>query len=304
MMIDTHEIGIKLALDSGVGVAIAAIRRDLETLDRVTTTANGMLTLRQPSDGITPNAPAQIVRSHSARAPLYDESSEAVSEPSALSPHLSQSAPPSIIAIPVDSAAEPPVSMKPIGIPTSLPIQAPTSTPVVQHTQQSAQIAAATAAPLPLQLPIQMLSAASIQQPTPSPVQISATAVSPLTQITPVFTGFHLPSCDTAVCRPNPSYGVRQQRFCRPPRHSARPFDLTPRQSWVAEPRPGTNNRSGPTGDRSPTIGHSGTAKSFQAVLCTISRLATFIGCRTALFFCAGTVGSAGCFGTNRRLGG
>ena len=59
-MIEAFEIGIKLALDNGVAVGIAAIRQDLDALDRaVASSAAGLLTLRRLSESGAASAPAQ-----------------------------------------------------------------------------------------------------------------------------------------------------------------------------------------------------------------------------------------------------
>ena len=54
-MIEAYEIGITLALDNGVASGVAAIRRDLDTLDRaVAQSSAGLVALRNLSAGVQP----------------------------------------------------------------------------------------------------------------------------------------------------------------------------------------------------------------------------------------------------------
>ena len=62
-MIDAYEIGISIALDNGVAAGIAAIRQDLDALDRaVANSATGLANLGRLSASLAATMPAYPTR--------------------------------------------------------------------------------------------------------------------------------------------------------------------------------------------------------------------------------------------------
>ena len=95
-MIDAYTIGIKLALDDGISAGIAAVRRDLATLDReVAFTAAGLVALRRLGQEISIVGPAVVHRAPGSGAPAQaSPKSQAPEQPTPLPSNLGNAAPP------------------------------------------------------------------------------------------------------------------------------------------------------------------------------------------------------------------
>lgn len=85
-MIDAYTIGIRLALDDGVSAGIAAVRRDLATLDQaIALTAAGLVALRRLGEEISVVGPGVVHRVPSPRAPAQAPAkSQSLGQPSLL----------------------------------------------------------------------------------------------------------------------------------------------------------------------------------------------------------------------------
>lgn len=95
-MIDAYTIGIKLALDDGVSAGIAAVRRDLATLDRaIAFTAVGLVALRRLGQEISVVGPAVVHRAPSPRAPAQAlPKSQSLGQPNPFPSNPANGAPP------------------------------------------------------------------------------------------------------------------------------------------------------------------------------------------------------------------
>lgn len=156
-MTEAFEIGITLALDNGVSAGIAAIRRDLDALDRaIAGSANGLLALHRLSAGLIAGAPSYpsilAPASHPMPAPTEAEPEADASPPASTAPTLTimpepaaatQPAPAANASILSEPPVPPPVAVANAPIPLSPPPTiSPAASPITRPTPPPAAPAA------------------------------------------------------------------------------------------------------------------------------------------------------------------
>ena len=144
--IDAYTIGISLALNNGVSDGIAAIRRDLDALDRaVTASRPGLVHLRQAADAATAGAAADVLR-------LLEMTCRAAAQ--LPRPQGVQSPAPGQTLQPEPPSSPPPAVSAPLEAPTPPPRWPPLSSPEPARTSDllTPPLAAPSALP-PISLP-------------------------------------------------------------------------------------------------------------------------------------------------------